>query len=85
MRYILGCIDKVIAADARRATVRAEVCDDYNRRNQERLQTMVYTHPKVASYYRNAAGLVPTLYGFRIVDYWKWTHRPDPSDYEVLY
>lgn len=85
MRYILGCIDMVIASGARQATVRAEVCDDYNRRNQERLTTMVYTYPNVASYYRNSAGSVPSLYGFRIVDYWKWTNRPDPHDYEVLY
>ena len=47
------------------------------------IKTMVYTHPKVASYYKNAAGKVPTLYGFRIVDYWKWTNRPNPDDYEL--
>jgi len=44
---------------------------------------MVYTHPKVVSYYKNSAGTVPTLYGFRIADYWKWTNRPDPDDYEL--
>jgi 4-hydroxyacetophenone monooxygenase len=44
---------------------------------------MVYTHPKVGSYYRNSTGAVPTLYGFRIVDYWKWTSRANPDDYEV--
>ncbi|WP_412535080.1 flavin-containing monooxygenase [Mycolicibacterium sp. D5.8-2] len=82
MRYILGCLDMVIARGARWAAPRAEVCRDYHRRNQERLKTMVYTHPKVISYYRNASGEVPTLYGFRIVDYWKWTNRPDPDDYE---
>ncbi|MDG4662962.1 NAD(P)/FAD-dependent oxidoreductase [Mycobacterium sp. 236(2023)] len=84
MRYILGCIDLIIAGQVRRATVRAEVCTDYNRRNQERLKTMVYTHPKVVSYYKNSAGTVPTLYGFRIADYWRWTNRPDPADYEML-
>lgn len=85
MRYILGCIDLVIANDARAMTVRPEVCQDYNRRNQARLNSMVYTYPNVASYYKNAAGTVPSLYGFRIVDYWKWTNRPNPDDYEVWY
>jgi 4-hydroxyacetophenone monooxygenase len=33
-----------------------DVCDDYNRRNQERL---------------------------RIFDYWGWTNRPNPDDYEL--
>ena len=83
MRYIIGCIDMILAGGARWAAPRADVCDDYNRRNQARLKTMVYTHPKVVSYYKNAAGAVPTLYGFRIVDYWKWTRTPNPSDYEL--
>jgi 4-hydroxyacetophenone monooxygenase len=83
MRYVMGCIDLVLSSGARSALPRADVCDDYNRRNQHRLQTMVYTHPKVASYYKNATGAVPSLYGFRIVDYWKWTSRVNPDDYEL--
>ena len=56
MRYIMGCIDMVLAGGCGRPAPRADVCDDYNRRNQDRLKTMVYTHPKVVSYYKNAAG-----------------------------
>jgi 4-hydroxyacetophenone monooxygenase len=63
---------------------RAEVCDDYTRRSQARLKEMVYSHPAVtSSYYKNAAGDVPSLYGFRIFDYWRWTNRPNPEDYEL--
>lgn len=83
MRYVMGCIDMVLANGVRSAIPRAEVCEDYHRRNQERLKTMVYTHPKVVSYYKNAAGTVPTLYGFRISDYWNWTNRPNHDDYEL--
>ncbi|BBZ37406.1 flavin-containing monooxygenase [Mycobacterium conspicuum] len=83
MRYIMGCIDMILVGGARWAAPRTDVCDDYNRRNQDRLKTMVYTHPKVVSYYKNAAGTVPTLYGFRIVDYWKWTRNPNPDDYDL--
>jgi 4-hydroxyacetophenone monooxygenase len=83
MRYILGCIDTVIADGFASAVPKAEVCDDYNWRSQEKLKTMVYTHPAVASsYYKNSAGDVPTLFAWRIADYWKWTHRPNPDDYE---
>ncbi|ODR02089.1 flavin-containing monooxygenase [Mycobacterium intermedium] len=82
MRYILGCIDMTLAAGVRSAMVRSEVCQDYNRRSRQQLKKMVYTHPAVSSsYYKNAAGDVPTLFAWRIVDYWKWTHRPDPDDY----
>lgn len=84
MRYIMGCIDMVLDSGCRSAMPRAEVCDEYNRRNQERLKTMVYSHPAVSSsYYKNAAGELPTLYGFRIFDYWRWTSSPDPQDYEL--
>jgi 4-hydroxyacetophenone monooxygenase len=85
MRYIIGCIDMILANGARWAAPRTNVCDDYNRRNQDRLKTMVYTHPKVVSYYKNAVGTVPTLYGFRIVDYWKWTRSPNPDDYDLQF
>ncbi len=84
MRYILGCIDMVLSRGAGSAMPRVEVCDDYNRRSQERLSHMVYSHPAVSSsYYKNASGGLPTLYGFRIFDYWRWTNRPNPDDYEL--
>jgi 4-hydroxyacetophenone monooxygenase len=82
MRYVLGCIDMVIADGFASADPKAEVCDDYHRRSSEQLKKMVYTHPAVGmSYYKNSAGDVPTLFAFRIADYWKWTNRPNPDDY----
>jgi 4-hydroxyacetophenone monooxygenase len=83
MRYILGCIDMVLAEGVGSATPRRNVCDDYKRRSQERLKTMVYSHPAVASYYKNSSGDLPTLYAWRIVDYWTWTNRPNRDDYEL--
>ena len=84
MRYVLGCIDMVLASGAASATPKAQVCADYDRRSQARLKTMVYSHRAVkSSYYKNSAGELPTLFAWRIVDYWKWTHRPDPGDYDL--
>lgn len=84
MRYVLGCIDMVLTSRAASATPKAAVCADYDRRSQERLKTMVYSHPAVtSSYYKNSKGELPTLFAWRIVDYWKWTHRPNPDDYEL--
>lgn len=83
MRYIMGCIDMVLANHAVSAVPRADVCAEYNRQNQERLKTMVYTHPAItSSYYKNSTGTVPTLFGARILDLWTWTNRPDPAAYE---
>ncbi|MGE0215861.1 flavin-containing monooxygenase [Mycolicibacterium sp.] len=85
MRYILGCIDLVLASGAAAAMPRADVCADYRRRSQQRLQEMVYAHPAVSSsYYKNSTGELPTLFAWRIADYWRWTHRPDPADYDVI-
>ena len=84
MRYVMGCLDMVMAGGLGSAMPRAEVCDDYNRRNQERLSEMVYSHPAVtSSYYKNASGALPTLYGFRIFDLWRWTNRVNQDDYEL--
>ena len=84
MRYVLGCIDMVLASGASSATPKAEVCADYDRRSQARLKTMVYSHPAVtSSYYKNSAGELPTLFAWRIVDYWKWTQSPNPGDYDL--
>lgn len=84
MRYILGCIDMILANGAASAEPRAEVCRDYDRRSQQRLQTMVYAHPSVtSSYYKNSTGALPTLFAWRIADYWKWTRHPDPADYQL--
>jgi hypothetical protein len=46
-------------------------------------KTMVYTHPAVNSHYKNSSGTVPTLFACRMVDYWKWTNRPNPDFYEL--
>jgi 4-hydroxyacetophenone monooxygenase len=84
MRYVIGCIDMVLAGGVGSAMPRADVCADYNRRSQDRLKEMVYSHPAVtSSYYKNASGETPSLYGFRIFDYWRWTNRPNPEDYEL--
>ncbi|OBJ87135.1 flavin-containing monooxygenase [Mycobacterium asiaticum] len=84
MRYIMGCIDMVLARDLGSVMPRKDTCDDYNRRNQERLRRMVYSHPAISSsYYKNTSGGLPTLYGFRIFDYWRWTSRVNEEDYEL--
>ena len=72
MRYVLGCIDLVLTSGAASAMPNAQVCADYDRRSQARLKTMVYSHPAVtSSYFKNSAGELPTLFAWRIVDYWK--------------
>lgn len=82
MRYILGCIDRLIADGARAMEPREEVHEDYDRRTKEELTHMVWSHPSIKhSYYKNSRGELHTVQPWRVVDYWRWTRTPDPDDY----
>ena len=83
MHYIMGCLDLLIAEDLGSLEPRGEVHEDYRRRSREAASQMVYTHPSVSSYYKNSTGSTPTLFPFRIVDYWNWTRRPNPEDFDM--
>ncbi len=82
MRYILGCIDRLVADGARAMEPRQDVHDDYDRRTNDELAQMVWAHPSIEhSYYKNSKGELHTVQPWRIVDYWRWTSAPDPEDY----
>jgi len=82
MRYILGCLDRLAAGGHRAMEPRQEVHDDYDRRTKEELTHMVWSHPSIRhSYYKNSAGELHTVQPWRVVDYWRWTHEPEPADY----
>jgi 4-hydroxyacetophenone monooxygenase len=58
--------------------------EDWYERVQAEAQTMVWASPHIEhNYYKNAEGDVHGLNPFRIVDYWAWTRRPDPADYQL--
>ncbi len=46
------------------------------------LRDMVWTHPGVNTYYRNARGRVTVNSGIRKLDYWYLTREADLGDYE---
>jgi 4-hydroxyacetophenone monooxygenase len=82
MRYILGCIDHLVATGSRAMEPRPEVHTDYDVRTKEELTHMVWAHSSIEhSYYKNSKGELHTVQPWRIVDYWRWTHEPDPDDY----
>jgi len=82
MRYISGCLDHLIDGGHRWMEPRQDKTDDWVRRSQEEMRTMVWAHPSVAhSFYKNSHGEVYTLSPWRLVDYWAWTRVPDPDDF----
>ncbi len=80
----MGCIGARGRRARRRIECRQDVHDDYNRRLQAELDTMVWSHPSIRhSWYRNVEGRIYILSPWRLVDYWRWTRSPDLEDFVV--
>ena len=63
--------------------VRPEVADAYTARVDAAHAKMIWTHPGMNIWYRNARGRVVTNSPWRLVDYWHMTEHPDLADYHV--
>jgi 4-hydroxyacetophenone monooxygenase len=44
---------------------------------------LIWSHPAMSTYYRNAHNRVVVINPFRNLDYWKMTRRADLDDYVV--
>ena len=42
---------------------------------------MIWTHPGLSTYYRNAAGRVISVMPWRLVDYWQMTRQAQREDF----
>lgn len=81
VRYVMGCLEALLERGFRSLECRAEVCEAFHRRLDERLSRMVWSHPGSGSWYKNSRGRVVTTSPWRLVDYWRWTREPELSDY----
>ena len=62
---------------------RQDVHDDFNDRCDAAHAKMVWSHPGMNNWYRNADGRVVSNSPWRLVDYWSMTAEPDFKDYIV--
>ena len=82
MRYITRCLEHLVDDGLRTMEPTQERYDDWQRRTQAELKTMVWSLPSVThSYYKNAHGEIYVLSPWRLVDYWFWTKEPDMADF----
>jgi 4-hydroxyacetophenone monooxygenase len=82
MRYITQCLQTLIAEGHRSLEPRQDRTDDWVRRTQAEMATMVWAQPTIKhSFYKNAYGEIYTLSPWRLVDYWTWTRVADPDDF----
>ena len=83
VRYVLDCLREVIEGGFKSIECREDVHDAYNERLDAEHDRMVWRHPRVNSYYNNAAGRVTTNVPWRLIDYWEMTKRPDLADFSL--
>ena len=82
IRYIMGCLDVLLASGQAAMEPRIDRYDDWYARTQAEMHTMVWSQPSIAhSFYKDARGVVHSLSPWRLVDYWTWTRSVDLDDF----
>jgi 4-hydroxyacetophenone monooxygenase len=83
MRYIADVLRQMFTHDLNAVECRRDVHEAYNASVDAAHERMVWTHPGMSVYYRNARGRVVVNSPWRVVDFWKMTRHASLSDYEV--
>ena len=77
MRYIGGLLATMIDRQIGAIDCRREEYERWRREVDGAHESMIWTHPGMSTYYRNARGRVVVNMPWRIVDYWAMTQVPD--------
>jgi 4-hydroxyacetophenone monooxygenase len=85
VNYITRLLVTMLEQDIAAIDCRSEVFEAYNARVDEAHSRMIWTHRGMTNWYRNAAGRVVATTPWRLLDYWKMTHRPALDDYDVTW
>lgn len=83
VNYIIECLDWINAEGKKAIEPRQEIFESWNAQIQERMQEMIWTHPKAKSYYNNSKGRVFLSWPYRLVDYWQEMRGPK-KDHFIL-
>jgi 4-hydroxyacetophenone monooxygenase len=85
MRYVSACMVKMIEDGIDAIEVRKDVHDDYNAQVDAEHGQLVWAHPGMNNWYRNARGRVFAPMPWTLVSYWRMTHDPVMTDYLVTH
>jgi 4-hydroxyacetophenone monooxygenase len=83
MRYVTSMFREMMEGQFSDMEVRREVHDEFNERVDAAHAELVWTHPGMNNWYRNASGRVFAPMPWRLVDYWKMVREPNLADYHV--
>jgi 4-hydroxyacetophenone monooxygenase len=83
VNWIIEALDKITAAKAKAFEVKQEAFEAWNRKVDERMQQMIWTHPRANSYYNNSKGRVFLSWPWRLVDFFNETRGPAEGTYTL--
>lgn len=83
VHYILECLGLLLERNQQAMECRQEVHDAYNARVDAVNAATAWGSPLVDNWYKNEAGRVTANLPFRIIEYWKMTHRVQPDDFFI--
>ena len=81
VRYVTGLLREMLERGLSSIEVQADAHDAYNQRVDAEHAELVWTHPGMRNWYRNAQGRVFSPMPWRLVDYWQMTRLPDLQPY----
>ena len=83
VRYVCDALVSMIEQGIDAVEVRQAVHDEYVHAVDARHADMIWTHPRVSTYYRNSKGRVVLATPWSLLEYWRMTHDIDLDDYEI--
>jgi 4-hydroxyacetophenone monooxygenase len=84
VRFVMGVITEMLNRQALSVEVHQEAYDKYVTAVDAAHEKMIWTYPGLDTWYRNKNGRVVNNSPWRLVDYWRMTRTPDPTDFEWL-
>lgn len=83
VNYIIECLDLMVREGASSMEVKEEPYELWNEQLDNRMEEMIWTYPKVSSYYKNSKGRVFLSWPWRLVDYWQHMRGPMVDHYRL--
>jgi len=81
VHYMIECLDAMIRRGARTIEPSKEAFVRHNRRIEDQMTRMIWSHPKSKSYYQNSKGRAVGPWPFRLVDLWNEMRGPVEDDF----
>ncbi len=83
LTYVVDLLERMLDAGQVVAEVKPEPYERHNARVDEAHEQMVWTHPGMDTYYRNARGRVVVNTPFSVIDGWYMTRSADLGEYDT--